>query len=333
MLWRVTLAPMESDTVKALIQQCVQGEVAARIAFQEAYGPLIYAFPVRFFHLPESDAGAFYLYAFEKERIFKRLQTFQGRNAIQFTTYLSFHVLRDLVLEWLRTREDVELLSLDAPASQSTMVYDTSQPLGQHLASTALTPEDLLVEIEDLDHTARILAGLAPENRLLLKLLCLAEVDLEPDDMRLLARLSGRGISETVALLAEVQESVEQRVVTVYQRHEQLAAASHWIFAYQQRLKELQDALAGDVALAENARRPALQREQEELERKLTWRYRQQETLRREALRTQVCPPYKDLARLFNWPLGSVGTRIARAREALRHALLGASAREPSARE
>jgi DNA-directed RNA polymerase specialized sigma24 family protein len=310
-----------------------RGEVAARIAFQEAYGPLIYAFPVRFFHLPESDAGAFYLYAFEKERIFKRLQTFQGRNAIQFTTYLSFHVLRDLVLEWLRTREDVELLSLDTPGIQRTMADDTSQPLGQQLASAALTPEDVLVEMENLDHTARVLAGLAPENRLLLKILCLAEIDLEPDEMRLLARLSGRGISETMALLAEVQETVEQRMAVVYQRHEQLAAASHWIFAYQQRLKALRDALAGDDVLAEHARRQALQREQQELERKLAWRYRQQETLRREALRTQVCPPYKDIARLFNWRSGSVGTRIARARETLRHALLGASAREPSARE
>ena len=121
---------VEKDAVKALIQQCVQGERAARIAFQEAYGPLIYSFLVRFFHLHESDAGAFYLYAFEKERIFKRLRTFQGRNAIQFTTYLSFHVLRDLVLEWLRTQEDVELLSLDTSTIQSTMGDHTLQPLG-----------------------------------------------------------------------------------------------------------------------------------------------------------------------------------------------------------
>ena len=324
---------MESDAVKALIQQCVQGEIAARVAFQEAYGSLIYSFPVRFFHLQASDAGAFYLYAFEKERIFKRLQTFQGRNAIQFTTYLSFHVLRDLVLEWLRTREDVALLSLDTPAIQYTMVYETPQALGQQLASAALTPEDVLVEMGDLDHTARVLAGLAPENRLLLKLLCVSEVDLEPDEIRLLARLAGRGISETVDLLEEVQEAVEQRAAAVHQRHDQLSTVSHWILTYQQRLKELQDALAGGVALAGNARHHALQREQQELERKLAWRYRQQETLRREALRAQVCPSYKDIARLFNWPLGSVGTRIARAREALRHALLGSSAREPSTRE
>ena len=90
---------------------------------------MIYAFPVRFFHLQESDAGAFYLYAFEKERIFRRLQTFQGRNAIQFTTYLSFHVLRDLVLEWLRTREDVELLSLDTPSNSRSWLVKPIRPM------------------------------------------------------------------------------------------------------------------------------------------------------------------------------------------------------------
>jgi len=124
----------------------MQGESAARIAFQEVYGSLIYSFPVRFFHLQENDAGALYLYAFEQERIFKRLQTFQGRNAIQFTTCLSFHVLRARVLEWLRTREDVELLLLDTPSTQNTTGDDTPQPLGQRLASAALTPEDGLVE-------------------------------------------------------------------------------------------------------------------------------------------------------------------------------------------
>ena len=70
MLWGTALAQMERDAVKALIQQYVQGEIAARITFQEAYGPLIYSFPVRFFHLQESDAGAFYLYAFETSELF-----------------------------------------------------------------------------------------------------------------------------------------------------------------------------------------------------------------------------------------------------------------------
>jgi len=94
-----------SQDVRAIIQQCARGDRAARIAFQEEYGPLIDSFPVRVFHLSEADAGEFYLYAFEKDRIFQRIRTFEGRNAIQFTTYLSFYVLRDLFLEWLRTRK------------------------------------------------------------------------------------------------------------------------------------------------------------------------------------------------------------------------------------
>ena len=82
--------------------------------FQEAYGSLIYSFPVRMFRLDQSEAGEFYLYAFESGRIFRRMQSFEGRNNIQFTTYLSFYVLRDLFLEWLRTRHDMDTVSLDA---------------------------------------------------------------------------------------------------------------------------------------------------------------------------------------------------------------------------
>ena len=36
-----------TQDVRALIQRCVRGEPEAQMAFQEAYGPLIYSFPVR----------------------------------------------------------------------------------------------------------------------------------------------------------------------------------------------------------------------------------------------------------------------------------------------
>ena len=58
-----------TQDIKALIQRCAQGEVAARIAFQEEFGPLVYSFPVRVVHPSEADAGEFYLYAFENDRI------------------------------------------------------------------------------------------------------------------------------------------------------------------------------------------------------------------------------------------------------------------------
>ena len=86
---------MPPRDLEAIIAACARGDPEARAAFQEGYGPLIYTFPVRIFHLPEEEASNFYLYVFEKARIFKRIKMFEGRNAIQFKTYLSYYVLRD----------------------------------------------------------------------------------------------------------------------------------------------------------------------------------------------------------------------------------------------
>jgi hypothetical protein len=62
----------------------------ARRAFQDEYGALIYNFPIKIGGLPEEDAGDFYLFVFEHDRLFLHLRTFQGRNNIHFRTFLSF---------------------------------------------------------------------------------------------------------------------------------------------------------------------------------------------------------------------------------------------------
>src|SRR5437899_12228673 len=97
---------------KALIAGCVSGNLDARTTFQEVYGPLIYTFPRRIFHLPEGEAGNFYIYVFEKDRIFKKIRSFEGRNAIQFETYLSYYVLKSLFLDWVPIVEQLDTVSL-----------------------------------------------------------------------------------------------------------------------------------------------------------------------------------------------------------------------------
>src|SRR5262249_58961237 len=55
----------------------------------------------------------FYLYAFERDRIFARLRSFEGRNAIQLRTFLAYYVLRVLFLDWQRGRHELDTVSLD----------------------------------------------------------------------------------------------------------------------------------------------------------------------------------------------------------------------------
>jgi hypothetical protein len=103
-----------------VIHTCVAGNAEARRHFQEAYGEDIYNFPVKIYGLPLDEAGDFYVYVFDKDRIFARLKTFTGRNNIQFRTFLSYYVLKSLFFEWLRTAKEVATISLHTPLGDST---------------------------------------------------------------------------------------------------------------------------------------------------------------------------------------------------------------------
>ena len=88
---RTALSPFDGTR---LVMQCLSDDLEirteARQCFQNAYGTIIYHFPIKIGGLSEEAAGEFYLYVFEQDRLFQRLRTFQGRNNIQLRTYLSY---------------------------------------------------------------------------------------------------------------------------------------------------------------------------------------------------------------------------------------------------
>ena len=112
---------MRQDNVGlcAFLNACAAGDTIARRHFQETYGEDIYNFPVKIYGTPIEEAGDFYLYVFDKDRIFIRLKTFEGRNSIQFRTFLSYYVLKHLFVEWRRTRKEIETISLQTPIDDS----------------------------------------------------------------------------------------------------------------------------------------------------------------------------------------------------------------------
>jgi hypothetical protein len=144
-----------SHDLTAFIAACAQRDTEAVAAFQDTYGVLIYTFPMRVFHLPEDKAGDFYLYAFDTGRIFARLRSFEGRNAARFETYLSGYVLRDLCLEWLRTTEHVELISLDAPVDGGATDSTRVRTVQEVLVAPEPPPEATLGASDDLQVTQR----------------------------------------------------------------------------------------------------------------------------------------------------------------------------------
>jgi RNA polymerase sigma factor (sigma-70 family) len=286
----------DPDDVRELVRGCAAGDGAARRAFQDRFGEDVYNFPVKIYGVSAERAADFYIYVFEADRVFTRMRTFEGRNGIQFRTFLAYYVLRSLFLEWQRgTRElDTESLGDDEPAAGVT------EPIA----------------VADADVTAAW-EGLSPEERLDLKLLSLLEHPLGPDDVGLLARLSRRSIEETVAVVAEVEAGLRKRDVELARLRDQLDSVWGWIVLRRGELQETRERLRlmGSNRGSTTAQR--LEERRAELEAAIEKRMRQRERLLEEIRSFKMTTPYKDIARLLDSAVGTVCSRIFRLRQRL----------------
>lgn len=308
--------------LKTLLAECASGDRRAQREFQQVYGPLIYAFPGRVFHASADEAGDFYLYVFENDRVFKRSSTFAGRQVLQFENYLSYYVLRDLFLEWLRTRSHAETISLDMPVRRSDTGEQRVTTLQDVLSSEEPTPDTLLMEADTLRDVESMLGRLSPERQLVLKLLALDAIDLAPADVRLMAHLASRSIRETLACIKEVQAALAEKGSKVRDKQDRLRRIAYWIHTYKRQMTALEEQIHRSCLHGETQTETALAQEQAELERKLAWRYRQQARLQA-AVQKDVRPSYRDIAKLLNRPVGSIRSMIARARQELGQQLAG----------
>ncbi|MBI3796678.1 MAG: hypothetical protein HY268_06880 [Deltaproteobacteria bacterium] len=296
-----------------VIRACAAGDTEARRRFQEEYGEDIYNFPVKIYGLDLEKAGDFYVYVFEKDRVFTRIKTFAGRNNIQFRTFLSYYALKSLFLEWLRTMREVETISLNTPLGGATEGESALEDILPDL--TAVETEE--VGSGEEDPAARIWSSLSPEEQLDLKLLSLIECDLSPEDIRLLAKVSGRSIRDTLTLLTEVQVGLKRKDEKLSRLRDELDSAWGWILLRQKELQEIHR----KILLMEQERdfpgQEKLLLREKELERTLAKRHGQRERIVEEIGKLKLTTPYKDMARLLNTTTGTVGSRISRLRERL----------------
>jgi RNA polymerase sigma factor (sigma-70 family) len=302
----------ETSDILDLIRACFTGDGEARRRFQEEYGEDIYNFPVKIYGAPLEEAGDFYLYVFEKDRIFTRIRTFEGRNSIQFRTFLSYYVLKHLFLEWQRSSKELETVSLQTPVGSSV---EGERALLEDVLPDSATLETAEIGSPEEESATEAWRALDPQERLDLKLLSLLECDLGPEDVRLLARISGRSIADTLALLAEVQEGLKRKDEKLSQLRDELDAVWGWILLRQKELQEIDEKI--HLLTARGDTEAKLLAQKKALEQTLAKRYRQKERLTEEIRTYKMTTPYKDIARLLNLTVGTVCSRIFRLRERL----------------
>lgn len=299
------------DDAIALVRACADGDPDARRRFQDRFAEDIYNFPIKIYGLPPDKAADFYVYAFERDRIFTRLRTFEGRGGIQLRTFLAFHVLRALFLDWQRADRELDTVSLNAPIGGG-------EGGGYALEDVLSAPdEDQEPGSASDDRYAEIWAGLAPEERLDLKLLSLLEHELTADDVRLLARLSKRSLDETVALLTEVQAALRDKDARVGALEDDLDSVWGWLVLRRRELQETTEKLRQMEPEPDSPARQKLLERQQELRSAIEKRSQQHERTLEELRGYKVTTSYKDIARLKNSTVGTVCSRIFRIRQRL----------------
>ena len=309
------------DDAVALVRACADGDVEARRSFQERFAEDVYNFPVKIYGLPPDKAADFYVYAFERDRIFTRLRTFEGRGGIQLRTFLAYHVLRALFLDWQRTDRELETVSLHAPLGGD----DGARTLEDVLA--APVDEDA-GEAATGDAAAALWESLSAEERLDLKLLSLLEHELTPDDVRLLAKVAKRSLEETVALVAEVQGALQARDARVGELRAELDSAWGWLELRRRELQQTSKRLRQMESEPDSPARQRLAERERELRTAIEKRSQQHARTLEELRGYKVTTTYKDIARLRNSTVGTVCSRIFRIRQRL-EARLGARGTEP----
>jgi DNA-directed RNA polymerase specialized sigma24 family protein len=287
----------EAREALELIRRCLGGSRQGAAQFQALYGELIYGYPTHVFRIASEEAGDFYVYAFDKGRIFRRLQTFEGR--VPLRAYLLGFVLNDLVLEWMRGRREIDTVPLDTvgdPMAADTEV--NAAPSGNGVGARG--------------GMAGLLAGLDPSKTVVLKLLYIEDCDLSPAEIRFISEASGRCIADVLRGVEELRATVREREAMLKQMEDRLDSVQSWIRLYERRLRDIDAELTAAGSITSER-----QEERAQLQAKLERRQRQRQKLSSDARRRKVTAPYKDIAALLNTTTGNIGSQLARVRREL----------------
>ena len=296
-------AVSEAQETRDLIRRCLSGDREAAVTFQERYGELIYGYPIRVYRVPPDEAGDFYVFAFDRGRIFRRVRTYEGR--APFRAYLLGFVLDDLVLEWKRGVREIETVSLESIGELPDPTFgDRAERDGE-------------VSDMEMDRAAmrELLSDLSTPKAVVMKLLYVEDHEFDPAEVRYLSQVSGNAIPDVLDRIEGLRATVREREAGLKKMEDALDAVQAWIQLYERRIQRINEDLTALPPTSTAAEK--LREERAQLSRKIERRRAQRSKLLAQSQRRKTTAPYKDIASLLNTSIGNIGSQIARLRREL----------------
>lgn len=185
------------------------------------------------------------------------------------------------------------------------------------------TPKKEIEEKEELSRIEVAIKRLDDEERIYLKLISFLEIDIESEDIRVISRISGLNLQETIENIFELEESLSKRYALYKKKREELDKINYWILIYEKHIKKLKNNKFTSTIEVEQ-----LVINKNELERKVLWRKKQKEKLLKKYRESSPKVSYREIAKLLNVSVGTVSSKIKNARARLNEVLNDLQSRE-----
>lgn len=284
---------------KSLLSSCIEGDLNSISMFQDIFGQDIYNFPIKVGRIEVERAADFYCYCFDKGRIFKRMMTHKGRCSIKTYQYL---VLKDLFHEWSRTLsvDDNLVFSLDEPLDE-----DSGAKFIDFIQDKAFDPETLLVEDESYKRFNETLNKIPYPERIYLKIQLFIEIELTPEDIRIISIVSKRDIRDVLASLSNLEHSLIVKNEKLHEKEDGISKISSKIYSFERKIYAMR----------------ALNKyeEAEEIERKLLKRRLQKARSLPQHSPNYSAVSYRDIAEILKVSVGTVSKNVNRAKALLKN--------------
>lgn len=200
---------------------------------------------------------------------------------------------------------------------------DKQRQMKDMLQDPIHTPRQEIEEKEELSRIEVAIKRLDDEERIYLKLLSFSEIDIESEDIRVISRISGLNLQETIENIFELEESLSKRYELYKKKREELDKINYWILIYEKRIKKLKNNKFTSTIEVEQ-----LVINKNELERKVLWRKKQKEKLLKKYRESSPKVSYREIAKLLNVSVGTVSSKIKNARARLNEVLNDLQSRE-----